>query len=60
MTMGRTCDTCYDKDVCGGCVVCDCYSPLGEEAEDEFLYDLVEKERMSFYDEWREYTSDFD
>lgn len=56
----RTCDTCYDKDVCGCGVACSHYSPLGDEAEDAVLQELVESERDAFREAWFEYVSDYE
>lgn len=54
----KKCSNCYYFDLCGSGSVCDYYYPIGEDAENEAIDELIEKKRYEFYDEWNEYISD--
>lgn len=55
----KQCNNCYYHDVCDGSELCDDYYPIGEEAEEADIEELIEKRREEFQEEWNEYISEF-
>lgn len=45
--------------MCDGSELCDDYYPIGEEAEEADIEELIEKRREEFQEEWNEYISEF-
>ena len=39
--------------------MCDNYFPIGDEAEDEYIEEHIEKEREEFNAAWRVYASEY-
>lgn len=53
------CRNCQFYDNCAHRRLCDNYSPIGEEAEDEYIERHIEKEREEFNAVWRVYASEY-
>ena len=54
----HNCRGCLFYDNCTHRMVCDNFTPLGDDAEDEALYTYIEDQRVEFYREWDKYTSE--
>lgn len=54
----HNCRNCLFYDNCTHRMVCDNFTPAGEEAEDDALYTYIEDQRAEFYKEWHEYISE--
>ena len=57
--ISKHCDSCYFGSVCSDDNICKDYTPLGEQSEDEVIYDLIEQRRSEFYNEWNQYISEW-
>lgn len=53
------CRNCQFYDNCTYRRLCDNYSPIGDEAEDEYIERHIEKEREAFNAVWRVYASEY-
>lgn len=53
------CENCYFKYNCHHDEECDCYTPVGDEAENTYIDELVEAARAEYRSSWFEYIKDF-
>lgn len=55
----RLCDSCYFSGKCVSGGKCDDYVPVDRCGEDEYIRQIVEENRQSYYDAWVEYIDEF-
>lgn len=51
----KKCADCYYSDICPHDNTCEYYTPVGENAIDTYIDEVIERRRMSFRTEWFEY-----
>lgn len=51
----KNCRYCYYNDFCSEDEVCDNYAPIGDDAEDTAIYELIEQGREEFRREFFKY-----
>lgn len=52
------CGTCLFQDICTPKYGCHYYSPVDDQAEDDYIDTYIEEERYAFYDDWWKYTAE--
>lgn len=55
----RYCVNCYYDDLCQSNEVCKDYTPVNEQAVDECIEDIIEKNKIAFRSEWFQYIEEF-
>lgn len=54
----KKCSNCYYFDSCGCESACEDYYPVEDDAENEAIDELIEKNRYEFHDDWNKYISE--
>lgn len=54
----KHCDNCYYNDQCDYGEMCEDYTPIGEQAINEEVDDMIENNHVTFRTEWFEYIED--
>ena len=56
--MDKECRHCLYYDQCGSYEVCEYYTPLGDEYDENNIEDIIEARRMEFREEWFNYIEE--
>lgn len=56
--MSKSCSYCYFKDKCHQSEVCENYYPIDQQAEDDAIDEMIEKNRIAFRAEWFGYIEE--
>ena len=54
----KSCKYCYYNDFCQEDEICENYAPIGDDAEDETIDELIERRREEFRKDYFEYIED--
>lgn len=57
--MAFTCKDCVFGGKCRRYEPCSEFYPVGEDAEDQYIQDEIERSRLAYMEELEEYVSDF-